>query len=302
MVKFTHILYPTDLSSAAAPGLAYATSIARWYKARLTVLHVVPTFDAVQLPPEAIGELAHVVYPPTRESVTADVRRVHGLDDVEGVDAQVVVEEGDPGPTILDQALSRGTNLIVMGTHGRRGFDRFLHGSVAERVLQRAHCPVLTIPPHAAPAPDEAIFTRILCPIDFSPSSQQAYGFALDLASQSNGAVTALHVIEWLADQDPTPYGGFNIVDFQQHLVTDAEARLRTFAEAEPHPWCEVTPVVASGRSHREILALAEAQSTDLIVMGAQGRGGIGLSLFGSTTQQVVRAAECPVLVVRMLQ
>ncbi len=302
MVKFTHILYPTDLSSAAAPGLAYATSIARWYNARLTVLHVVPTFDAVQLPPDAIGELAHVVYPPTKESVTSDVRRVLGLDRIEGVDMQVAIEEGDAWPTILDRALSLGTNLIVMGTHGRRGFDRFLHGSVAERVLQRAHCPVLTIPPHAAPAPDDAIFSRILCPIDFSPSSQQAYGFALDLASQSNGSVTALHVIEWLADQDPTPYGGFNIVDFQQHLATDAEARLRTFAESVPHPWCEVTPVVATGRSHREILATAGSQSTDLIVMGAQGRGGIGLKMFGSTTQQVVRAAECPVLVVRMVE
>jgi nucleotide-binding universal stress UspA family protein len=301
MVKFTHVLYPTDISSAALPAFAYAVSIARWYQARLTVLHVVPTFDAVQMAPDAIGELTHVVYPPTQDAVTAEVRRTLNLDQVEGVDVHVMSVEGDAAPAILDHALSQGTNLIVMGTHGRRGFDRLLHGSVTERVLQRAHCPVLTIPPHAALAPDAAIFSRILCPIDFSPASQQAYGFALDLASQSNGAVTALHVIEWLADQDPAPYAGFNIVDYQQHLVADAEARLRSFTESEPHPWCEVEPIIASGRSHREILKAAETHGADLIVMGAQGRGGIGLTMFGSTTQQVVRAAECPILVVRLV-
>lgn len=301
MVKFTQILHPTDLSSAAAPGLGYAVSLARWYSATLTVLHVVPTFDAVQMPPEAIGELAHLVYPPTRETVVTEVRRTLNLDGLEGLDLRVVAEEGDAGPVILDHALALGANLIVMGTHGRRGFDRLLHGSVTERVLQRASCPVLTVPPHAAPAPEEAIFTRILCPIDFSPSSQQAYGFALDLASQSAGAVTALHVLEWMAEQEPAPYGPFSAADYHQHLVADAEKRLRTLVDADDHPWCEVTPVVASGRSHREILKTASDAGTNLIVMGAQGRGGMGLTMFGSTTQQVVRSAECPVLVVRLV-
>lgn len=300
MVRFTHILYPTDLSAAAAPALEYAASLARWYRASLTVLHVVPTFDAIQVPPEALGETASVVYPPMADTIAADMRRVHKLDRFEGIDLRVVVEPGDPDRVIVDQALVQGASLVVMGTHGRRGFDRLLHGAVAERVLRRAPCPVLMIPPHVTPAPEDPIFTRILCPIDFSPASQQAFGFALDLASQSNGAVTAMHVLEWMADDDPAPYGPFNVAAYRGHLEADAEARLKTLADSEPHPWCEVTPVVATGRSSKEILAHAASSGADLIVMGSHGRGGMGAAFFGSTTQQVVRAAECPVLVVRM--
>lgn len=299
MVKFTRILYPTDLSPAAAPALEYATSLARWYQATLTVLHVVPTLDAIQLPPEALGDTTHMVYPPPPDAIVADIRRVHNLDRFEGLDVRVMVETGDPDRVIVDQALTQGSSLVVMGTHGRRGFDRLLHGAVAERVLRRAPCPVLMIPPHVTPAPDDPIFTRILCPIDFSPASQQAFGFALDLASQSNGAVTTMHVLEWMADDDPAPYGPFNVAAYRGHLEADAEARLRTLADSEPHPWCEVTPVVTTGRSSREILAHAATSDANLIVMGSHGRGGMGAAFFGSTTQQVVRAAECPVLVVR---
>jgi len=301
MVKFTRILYPTDLSIAAAPALEYAASLTRWYGASLTVMHVVPTLDAIQIPPDALGEATHVVYPPTRDAITADMRRILDLDRFEGLDVHVMVETGDPDRVIVDQALTQGSSLVVMGTHGRRGFDRLFHGAVAERVLRRAHCPVLMIPPHVTPAPEDPIFTRILCPVDFSPASQQAFGFALDLASQSNGTVTAMHALEWMADDDPAPYGPFNVAAYRGHLEADAEARLRTLADSEPHPWCEVRPVVVTGRSHREILGQAAAVNANLIVMGSHGRGGMGGVFFGSTTQHVVRAAECPVLVVRVV-
>lgn len=301
MVRFTNILYPTDLSSAAAPAFAYAVSLARWYQATLTVLHVAPTFDAVPVPPGAIGELEHLLYPPSPDMVMEEVQRTLAADELVDVRVKFLVEAGDAAAKILDRALTLKTDLVVMGTHGRRGFDRLLHGSVTERVLQRSACPVMTIPPHATPAPDDPIFTRILCPIDFSPSSQQAYGFALDLASQSNGAVTALHVVESLANEDLTAFAGVDFEQQRRNLLANADARLRECTEAEPHDWCEVVPVVRSGRSHREILRLADDASANLIVMGAHGHGGLGSAIFGSTTHQVVRSANCPVLVVRLI-
>lgn len=299
MVRFTHVLYPTDLSDAAAPGLGYALSLARWYQARLTVLHVVPTFEAVPMPPGAIGELTHLLYPPPKDAVLAEIRRALDLDALTDITPDVQVVEGDASPAILDRALTTKADLVVMGTHGRRGFDRLLHGSVTGRVLQRASCPVLTVPPHAVPAPHDPIFTRILCPIDFSPASQQAYGFALDLASQSNGAVTALHVVDWLAEGDPVEVAAYNAEEYRQYVLSDAETRLRTFAEAEPHDWCDVVPTVRSGRSHRAILQVATDMSANLIVMGAHGRGALGTAIYGSTAHEVIRAAACPVLVVR---
>ena len=187
-----------------------------------------------------------------------------------------------------------------MGTHGRRGFKRLLLGSVTETVLREAPCPVLTVPPSAHAASTEAVtFKRILCPIDFSPSALQALGFALDLARQADGRVTLLHVVEWLAEEEPKALAHFNVPEYRRYLAADAGDRLRLLVAEESRTWVEIDNVVVLGRSHREILHAAETIPANLIVMGAQGRGGVGLALFGSTTQQVVRSAACPVLTVR---
>jgi nucleotide-binding universal stress UspA family protein len=142
------------------------------------------------------------------------------------------------------------------------------------------------------------IFRQILCPVDFSPSSLQALNFALDLARQSNGTVTLLNVVEWLAEESAMLAVPFDGRDVRDHIRQDAEQRLQTLVAAEAKAGDEIQNVVTFGRAHREILRAAEAKPPDLIVMGAQGRGGVGLALFGSTTQQVVRAASSPVLTV----
>ena len=143
--------------------------------------------------------------------------------------ASLVAESGDPQTTIVDQAISNSADLIVMGTHGRRGFKRLLLGSVTEAVLHEAPCPVLTVPPHAPAAASESVtFKRILCPIDFSPSALQALGFALDLARQADGRVTLLHVVEWLAEEEPRASAPFNIRELHRSMVADAKKRLRT--------------------------------------------------------------------------
>ena len=209
-------------------------------------------------------------------------------------------DAGGAAGTIVDHAVRMAADLLVVGTHGRGGFDRLLLGSVAEKVLRKAPCPILTVPPHApSAAPEEVVFKRILCPMDFSPSALQAFGFAVDLARQANGSVTVLHVIEWLAEEEPRAHAHFNVSEYRQHLTADAHARLQALLAEEPRTWCETEEAVVIGRAHREILAMAAAKEADLIAMGAQGRGGVGLALFGSTTQHVVRAATCPVLTVR---
>jgi nucleotide-binding universal stress UspA family protein len=110
------------------------------------------------------------------------------------------------------------------------------------------------------------VFKRILCPIDFSPSSLQALGFALDLARQSNGTVTLLNVIEWLAEEEPMTSAHFNVPEVRGQMRQDAEHRLQGLVADEPRTWCEIDHVVGFGRAHREILRTAELKSSDLIV------------------------------------
>ena len=298
VIEFKRILCPVDFSESSTRSLAHAAALARWYEAQLTVLHVVPTFDPVQVRAE-LGVPIQIVNPVPREEVVQEMRRLLHRAGF-SADAHLAAEAGDASTTIVDQALTTSADLIVIGTHGRRGFKRLLLGSVAETVLHEAPCPVLTVSPHTtATTSDVVTFKRILCPIDFSPSALQALGFALDLARQAGGLVTLLHVVEWLPEDEPRTSAHFNVPEVRRYMVDDAKERLRSLVAEESRVWCEIDDVIVSGRAHREILRAAETRSADLIVMGAQGRGGVGLALFGSTTQQVVRGAACPVLTVR---
>jgi nucleotide-binding universal stress UspA family protein len=290
-----------DFSESSIRALAYAGVVARWYDAQLTVLHVVPTFEPMQTRGD-LGDPVRLITPIPREQVIAEMSRSLNLDEL-SPRVTLLAEAGDPQATIVDQALSNNADLIVMGTHGRRGFKRLLLGSVTEAVLRDGPCPVLTVPPQASAALPQAVtFKRVLCPIDFSPSSLQALGFALGLARQADGRVTLVHVVEWLAEEELPESTRFNIREYRSDIVSAAQQRLRALVADESQTWVEIADVVELGRAHREILRIAEKKSADLIVMGAQGRGGIGLALFGSTTQQVVRGATCPVLTVRGLR
>ena len=299
MVEFKHILCPIDLGESSVGPLAYAAVFAGRHKARLTVLHVVPTFDPIQVRSGRLGDPVRIVRPVSREEVLDELRRAMDAAGATTLDSTLAAEAGDMVTTIVDQAVGIPADLLVMGTHGRSGFERLLLGSVTEQVLRKAPCPILTVPPHApATAPAEVAFKQILCPMDFSPSALQALGVALDLARQANGAVTVLHVIEWLAEEEPRAHAHFNVPEYRRHLIEDAHERMQALLAEEARPRCEIKDVVVIGRAYREILRIAAAKETDLIVMGVQGRGGVGLTLFGSTTQQVVRAATCPVLTV----
>jgi len=300
MVEFKQILHPTDLSDASMNALRHAAALARWYDARLTVLHVVPSLDPIEVPPTRIAGAEQILFPPSRDLLLGQMQEALGTEYLNGVDAQMSVEAGDTAAVIVDQALSTTAELVVMGTHGRGGFDRLIFGSVTEKVLRQSPCPVLAVPPHTPEAAaTDVTFERILCPVDFSPASLQALGFALDLARQANGLVSVLHVIEWLAEEEPRISAHYNASEFRQHLIDDARTKLDELLVSESRTWCEVEGLVAAGRAHRQVLHFAEEKKADLIVIGAQGRGGTDLTLFGSTTHQVLRNAACPVLVVR---
>jgi nucleotide-binding universal stress UspA family protein len=298
VVEFKRILCPVDLSTLSVRTLAYAGAIASWYDARLTALHVVPSFTPVEV--RTGVEPIDLVYPVSRDEVLEQLRQAVAAAGLQEGTVALTAEPGEAAATVVDQALGMRADLLVMGTHGRSGFDRFFLGSVTEKVLRKAPCPVLTVPPHAPTTPPSEVALRtILCPVDFSPAALEAFGFALDLARRSDASVVLVHAIEFLAEEDALESAHFNVPEFRAYLVEDARKRLESLVSGEIRLGRGVRIVVVAGRAHHGILRIAADEAADLIVMGAQGRGGAALALFGSTTQQVVRGATCPVLTVR---
>jgi len=299
MVTFKHVLCPVDFSEASNRALAYAVAFAEWRQARLAVMHVAPTFEPTLAPAVRYDEPGEIVFPVQREDVLEALHRSAKAAGASPSRVEAVAEAGSPVPMILDRAISWPADLVVIGTHGRSGFDRALLGSVAERVMHKAPCPVLTVPPaaHAASAASVAI-KRILCAVDFSPSSLVALGFALDMGRQTGAAVTLLHIVDWPTEGEPLAHAQAAAPELLVTLLADGRDRLQAATPAEGAD-VHVAQVAIAGRARREILRYATEHDSDIILMGAQGREGVGLALLGSTTERVARDAACPVLTVR---
>jgi nucleotide-binding universal stress UspA family protein len=286
------VLCAVDFSEPSRRALHHARAIATWYEAPLHVLNVFSGTMPLALPSlAALPPMAGGGFRPAMERALEAFTSEIGA-------ATRVVRDGLPAPTILDYAREIHADLIVLGSHGWSGFDRVLLGSTAERVLHRADCPVLTVP-HCADEPgaaDRFKLTHILCPMDFSPASLQALERALSLAQESAARLTLLHVVE-LRPEDPLFVEAS--LPICEYLADSRNRAIEALEDAVPpgaSTWAEIRTLVRHGSPAAVILEEADAGDADLIVMGSQGRHGIGLALFGSTTQTVVRRAACPVL------
>jgi nucleotide-binding universal stress UspA family protein len=292
-IAFNRILCPIDFSDTSARGLTYAAAFAAWYQARLTVLHV---------------EGAGAPTPGSRDDILARLRGFIAQAGATDLDASLLAEAGRASEVIVNRAAAMKADLLVMGTHGLGGFHRLFLGSVTERVVRTATCPLLTVPPAVqAATPGPILFKKILCPIDYSPSALKALEYALELGRQADGCVTVLTALEYLdpeaphepSEFDPCRQAALDERRRRAQLIDHARERLHAQLAGESQTWCEIQEVVAINRAYKAILQRAAAEPVDLIVMGAQGTGGVELLLYGSNTQYVVRAARCPVLTVR---
>lgn len=302
MIDIQRILCPVDLSDHSRRALDHAIAIARWYRSTVTVVRV---FSPA---PVAAGGPAPVVFEPIvltpgdRDQLLAETKAFAETESAPGVTIEVVVREGNTAGEILDQAATMKADLLVIGTHGRSGFERLLLGSVAEKVLRKAACPVMTVPkalPDAVPA-GPVVYKRILCPVDFSNSSLHALEYALSMAQEADGQLTVLHVVAPEFEYSPEiEYdSGLTIENFLKEREEALRRRLKDVIAGAPE-FCRVESLMTHGKPWREVLRVATEQHSDLIVMGVQGRGPADLLLFGSTTQHVVREAPCPVLTLR---
>jgi len=294
------ILCPLDFSEPSAHALEQAARMARWYGARLTVLHVRPTV----VPHPDISAEGHMAPWLVAELETLRQRVTAACADAAaaGVQVDAMTSAGEPVHEILTHAETLAADLIVLGTHGLSGFRHLVLGSVTEKVLRRATCPVLTVPPRAPGAVSR--FTRVLCAVDFSDCSQKAVTFAATLARQAGAALSLLHVIEWPWHEATSPdLPGVTaaqaqaMADYQRYLETGARERLAAIAAAAL-PDGQVTTSVVFGRPYVELLDAARRDAADLVVLGVRGRGALDLGFFGSTANHVVRSATCPVLTV----
>ncbi len=289
MKNFKKILFPTDFSAGAEKAAAFAVHFARSFGARLVLAHVSLIYEE---PDNRHTDFqAHLLEEPQarfRRLLEEHLANVGGAD----LEHELVQLHGvQVAASLADYAEQHGIDLIVMGTHGRHGFKRWLLGSVAEELVRRAPCPVFTVKEAWSGRPQD--MATILVPVDFSLASRTALHGARLIAKRLGACLQVLHVVQPPAY--PEIYAYATDADFFEHARDKSIEILKTLLDEEG-PTVESTIHVIAGHPSHEIIKFAEGNGSRMIVMAHLGFSGISERLLGSVTEHVVRSAACPVL------
>jgi nucleotide-binding universal stress UspA family protein len=301
MTTINRILCPIDFSEYSRHAFNRAAALARAHGASITALHVAamePRYTPFLV--NADVPIPVGVTPEQRATLRRELSAFVQLDaaDAVPVDTEVVDAPSIHGE-IVAQAARLGADLIVMGTHGRGGFERLLLGSVTEKVLRTARQPVLTVGGTNGRG-DTTAFKHILCGVDFSDCSLAALNYALTMAEGAAAQVTVVNVLEWMpVGYDPLVGPPTDLVGYRIAAEASAKERLHEVVARANRNNVLVEEVVTAGKPHHEMLRIARDCGSDLIVLGIHGRNPLDRMFFGSTAEPVVRRAPCPVLTVR---
>ncbi|MFB6089598.1 MAG: universal stress protein [Halobellus sp.] len=275
-IEVGRILVPVDGSESAMPALEHALSLANETGASVHILAVIDHYRLSSLDERKEVET-------DLENAVSDAAAI--AQDA-GVAVRTAVESGFPHETILEYVDHEGIDLIAMGTHGRTGLNRYLLGSVAEKVVRLSPVPVLAVRPEAA---GERPYRDVVVPTDGSDAAIPAERWGVGLAARFGAAVHAVSVVP------EEPVRSSETKAAYEDAAEEAVERVRRVAE---EAGVGIDGAVEHGVPHREILDFADRTGADLLVVGTHGRTGVERFVLGSVAEKVVRLSETPVLVV----
>lgn len=299
------IVFATDFSSCSLKAFGYALTWAKFYKAPLTIVHVVRNYSSLDIE-EAI------VYVNVEEQIQGARERLEkhvswGKTHVPKIESDLLF--GIPADQICQFTLANEGDLIIVGAHGWTGLDRVLMGSVAERVVCQAPCPVLVIPAKEDKSFELADFPKemriemppltsghLLLPVDFSDCSLDAFEYGTRLAKSCQMSVSLLHVVE------PLSYSlDFNLAHpiEDKQLRKKVDARLSELSDVLKKADLRAEYRLAEKPAVDAILEGIKTTQANLVVMGTHGRRGLSRLVMGSVTAGVLRRSSAPILTVK---
>lgn len=277
--SFKNILFLTDFGQASAGALAYSLAFARHFKATLFPAHVM----APVLPESGVVPSEQAV----KDQEERKQRQLSRMVEYNGISFRPLLSRCDFEVAMAHWIAEHGIDLIVVGTHGRKGVQRLLLGSISEVVLRNATCPVLTIGPYVeAPRIFSLTLDNILFAAELAARSKPAIEYALALAAERQAQLRLLHVLpeESRNYPDRTRVLRF-VMDEMQRLLPDNASC-----------FCKTELAVDAGDPAERIVQHARDDKAGLIVMGLAGNSDFRVEGSSGMTYRVAGAAPCPVL------
>jgi nucleotide-binding universal stress UspA family protein len=291
---FEKVLVPVDFSEHARSAFGHGLVFAEAFGGELELVHVVE--DVMQShPPFWLGEVA-LAGELHREATAGAEQALKALlptlPAAPHVRLSTHVLSGPLPGALVDYATQSHTGLIVVSTHGRTGFSRWLMGSVSERVLRSAPCPVLVA--RGALEGTRPELRRLLVAVDLSEHSRRALQVAGQIAQKLGARLEVLYV--WAA-----PYygGGQPHVGLIERIRESARLELDEFIQkSQLSADVPLEKTIVSGTASAKISERLHTESPDLLVLGSHGHSGVKRMILGSVAEATARYAPCSTLVV----
>ncbi len=294
------ILCPVDFSEATRFALTPALSMATEFGAELVLLHVLD-YPYPHVGPVVQGFDIEDYYVAMEQKAVEQLESLVDEEAREYASARPLVRRGSAFREIVRLAEEEKPDLIVLPTHARTGLDHVLWGSVAEKIVRLAPCPVMTVSPRQEePRPFGG--ERVLLATDFSKGSETALQSAVSFARHYDAELLMAHVVTvW--DYDPAnPDWRFPPLPSEHLSAIEARGREQLGEAGEDLIADDLnvrTILVRGFDPGMEIVRTADEEAADLIVMSTHGRTGVSHLVIGSTAEKVTRYATCPVLTVK---
>jgi nucleotide-binding universal stress UspA family protein len=299
-LRLKSVLLATDLSPAFVKPLHHALAIARHYRAKLYVAHVVSPIPYLMAGPEALEPGCEGG---SRDLQTFERESVHD-GSLDGVDREFIMRRGGVWEELQEIIFQKQIDLVVVGTHGRRGIEKLLLGSVAERVFRHADCPVLTVGPHSyLEGRVEWNGTQTyLFATDFGEPSLGALPHAVSLAKGTKAKLVLVHVVPAPPiPQIPGWYNASEVISVRENARAACLRRLEQLLPRDEQRPIDNQFVVQFGTPSEKILQVALERRADLLILGLRRSPlpGTISHIPWATAYEIVCGAACPVLTVR---
>lgn len=286
-IALRNILLATDFSACSRLALQHALNLTQRYGSKLYTVNVLPHTPFVESVQPDPADL--------RREADGKMRAFLNVEGLESIQHAELIQEGEVAGVLSQLVDDNHIDLIVLGTAGRAGLEKFLLGSVAEEVFRTANCPVLTVGPHVSTRMTPAHYHHILYATDFGAESLHAVPYAVSIAEEHDARLTLLHVAHDDGVELPEPTPGAMPVVSPYELVARGEKQLHELLPPGVALRHEPEFMVQFGDAAETILRIAR-DDVDLIVLGVKRARTLAKHLGGSIAYRVVCEAHCPVL------
>ena len=294
-VEIKTVFCTTDISDFSNHSISWGMALAKEFRAKLLVCHVIDFPAAV-----TYGDGPIFFMDQQNQAMDNALQEIRHLIGDQPVQWEPLITIGHAADEITRLAEEKGADLVISATHGRSGLKRLIVGSVTERLMRTLHCPLMVV---RGPKHDLSILTdhtvnfqKILVGCDFSEDSDLAFQYGLSLAQEFQSELHLVHV------KEPTIYTEWlkTSVDLEEtlyHALDDRiRGKLKKMIPKEAAHWCMPKIDLLEGKPNEELIGYAKENQISLIVLGVRGQGLVERMFVGSTTDRVIRQAPCPVL------